>query len=93
MDEASRRLLARARSSRVELYRLLKLYYLKTTMPSPSQYAELERVLLNTSGDSPLASRFRALFSLRSLGTDEAIQIIGKGLHSPIQLSWTTQLK
>lgn len=39
----------------------------------------LQAALLNTTGDVPLHKRFRALFTLKSLKTDEAIQIISKG--------------
>ncbi|GAO46823.1 Deoxyhypusine hydroxylase [Saitoella complicata NRRL Y-17804] len=43
----------------------------------------LEETLLNKSGDVPLALRFRALFSLKALGTEgnvRAIEIIAEGL-------------
>ncbi|TFY69898.1 hypothetical protein EVJ58_g132 [Rhodofomes roseus] len=44
-----------------------------------AKLAALEATLLNTSGNVPLHSRFRALFTLKSLRTDEAIRIISKG--------------
>lgn len=45
--------------------------------------AELERILLNTSGDASLAQRFRALFTLKAVGkSDErVVGVIGKGAH------------
>lgn len=39
----------------------------------------LERTLLNASGKVPLAKRFRALFTLRAVGSHRAIDIIGRG--------------
>jgi len=39
----------------------------------------LERQLLNTTGDVPLHSRFRALFTLKSLKSEAAITAIAKG--------------
>lgn len=39
----------------------------------------LERQLLNTTGDIPLHSRFRALFTLKSLKSEAAIAAISKG--------------
>ncbi|KAL4260706.1 Deoxyhypusine hydroxylase [Pleurotus pulmonarius] len=46
----------------------------------------LQAALLNTTGDVPLHKRFRALFTLKSLKTDEAIQIISKGFEDPSAL-------
>lgn len=46
---------------------------------SEEEYQTLEATLLNTSGDVPLAKRFRALFTLRNLKTRRAIDIIGQG--------------
>lgn len=59
-------------------------------MPGPvtataDEYSELEATLLNTSGDVPLAKRFRALFTLRGLKSHRAIEIIGQGE------SWTSE--
>jgi len=53
-------------------------------MPGPAtataqEYNELEATLLNTTGDVPLAKRFRALFTLRGLKSHRAIDIIGQG--------------
>ena len=39
----------------------------------------LERQLLNTTGDVPLHSRYRALFTLKSLKSEAAIAVIAKG--------------
>lgn len=46
---------------------------------TPAEYDELEATLLNTSGEVPLAKRFRALFTLRNLKSHRAIDIIGQG--------------
>jgi deoxyhypusine monooxygenase len=48
---------------------------------SPDQLEELERVLVNTSGNVSLAQRFRALFTLKAVGKSDlrVIDIIGKG--------------
>ena len=43
--------------------------------------AALEASLLNTSGKVPLHNRFRALFTLKSLKTEEAVKIIAKGWY------------
>jgi deoxyhypusine monooxygenase len=53
-----------------------------TTQISQSKLGELETLLLNTSGNVPLHNRFRALFTLKSLKTDQAVEIIGKGRRS-----------
>ncbi|KAK9246206.1 armadillo-type protein [Lipomyces tetrasporus] len=45
---------------------------------------QLRAILTNASGDTPLAHRFRALFSLKSLGKEginEAIDIIGEAFN------------
>ncbi|EIN12414.1 Deoxyhypusine hydroxylase [Punctularia strigosozonata HHB-11173 SS5] len=46
---------------------------------SLSTLEALEATLLNRSGNVPLHNRFRALFTLKSLKTDQAVEIIGKG--------------
>lgn len=46
---------------------------------SPSDLKSLEDCLLNTSGKVPLHVRFRALFTLKGLKSEEAVNIIGKG--------------
>ena len=40
----------------------------------------LEECLLNVSGKVPLDVRFRALFTLKGLKNDEAVEIISKGM-------------
>lgn len=54
----------------------------------------LEDVLLNTSGNVLLHNRFRALFTLKSFKSEEAIQIISKGSfslpHQSFDLIWPT---
>jgi deoxyhypusine monooxygenase len=51
------------------------------TVPNPSlaELQELEACLLNTSGNVPLHQRYRALFTLKALKSEEAIKIISKG--------------
>lgn len=46
---------------------------------SPATLAALEASLLNTSGNVALHNRFRALFTLKALKTDDAVRIISKG--------------
>ncbi|ORX51620.1 ARM repeat-containing protein [Hesseltinella vesiculosa] len=43
-------------------------------------YEHLETVLCNTTGQYPLAERFRALFTLKNIGDEKSIDIIGKAL-------------
>lgn len=43
---------------------------------------ELSDCLLNKSGKVPLPARFRALFALKYLGDEKAIDIIGQGILS-----------
>lgn len=52
-------------------------------MASEADYQRLKDTLHNTSGDVPLANRFRALFSLKGLANDRAIDIIGAGESNP----------
>ena len=40
----------------------------------------LEATLLNTGGSTPLAQRFRALFTLKAIQGPESIDIICKGV-------------
>lgn len=54
---------------------------LESVFPQPN-FGELERVLLGISLNDkpvPLAERFRALFSLKALKTDQAVDIVAKG--------------
>ncbi|KAF9013537.1 MFBC-like protein [Cyathus striatus] len=46
---------------------------------SPAELKALEETLLNTSGNVPLHNRFRALFTLKALKTEDAVKIISKG--------------
>ena len=43
---------------------------------------ELAECLLNKSGKVPLPARFRALFALKYLGDERAIEIIGQGKNA-----------
>ncbi|KAH7096431.1 ARM repeat-containing protein [Auriculariales sp. MPI-PUGE-AT-0066] len=45
---------------------------------SPEELAALESTLLNTNGSIPLAQRFRALFTLKAIKSNESIDIISK---------------
>lgn len=45
----------------------------------PSAHASLAALLWNTTGQTPLHLRFRALFSLKNLNTLQAVEIIGRG--------------
>lgn len=45
-------------------------------------HEELSDCLLNKSGQVPLPARFRALFALKYLGDEKAIDIIGQGILS-----------
>lgn len=46
---------------------------------TPAQLAVLRDTLLDTSGQTPLHERFRALFMLKAVGSDEVVQIISEG--------------
>jgi hypothetical protein len=53
------------------------------TIEDPSSLSSFAIALLNKSGNTPLAVRFRALFALKSLaseGSNEAVDIIAEGL-------------
>jgi hypothetical protein len=53
------------------------------TIEDPSSLVSLATALLNRSGNTPLAVRFRALFALKALaseGSNEAVNIIAQGL-------------
>jgi len=52
------------------------------TVEDPSSLSSLGNALLNRSGETPLAVRFRALFALKALageGSKEAVDIIAQG--------------
>ncbi|KAI0269778.1 deoxyhypusine hydroxylase [Gloeopeniophorella convolvens] len=53
---------------------------------SQTELSNLEASLLNTSGNVPLHNRFRALFTLKALKSEEAIRIISKGFQDPSAL-------
>ena len=44
-----------------------------------SELNNLEALLLNIHGNVPLHNRFRALFTLKALKSDQAVHIISKG--------------
>jgi len=46
---------------------------------SQAELSTLETSLLNLSGNVPLHIRFRALFTLKALKSEEAVRIISKG--------------
>lgn len=48
---------------------------------SSATLAELEALLLNTSGSTSLWDRYRAMFSLRNIGTPEAVAVLCRGLR------------
>lgn len=56
---------------------------------SSEEYAQLEATLLNTSGDVPLAKRFRALFTLKAIKSHRAIDIIGRGGRTSLYETFT----
>ncbi|KAJ7695680.1 armadillo-type protein [Mycena rosella] len=56
------------------------------TTISDSNLKILEDSLLNKSGDVLLHSRFRALFTLKSLKTEEAVRVISAGFQDPSAL-------
>jgi hypothetical protein len=56
---------------------------------SQSELNNLEALLLNTSGNVPLHNRFRALFTLKALKSDQAIIIIAKGRPFNVQIRAT----
>lgn len=47
---------------------------------------KLEEILVNASGAHSLPLRFRALFALRNIKTDRAVEIIGKAFSDPSAL-------
>ncbi|KAJ3197365.1 deoxyhypusine hydroxylase [Irineochytrium annulatum] len=56
-------------------------------MTAGDDHAALEAILLNKlPKPTPLCSRFRALFALKSLRDDRAVDIIGKGFTDPSAL-------
>jgi deoxyhypusine monooxygenase len=59
------------------------------TIENPSSLSSYADALLNRSGNTPLAVRFRALFALKALageGNNKAVDIIAEGSPFPICL-------
>ena len=54
----------------------------KFSMITTTDLDTLRDSLLNTAGNVPLHTRFRALFTLKSLKNEEAVQIICQGLQT-----------
>ena len=46
---------------------------------TPQHMSLLRDTLLNTSGQTPLHERFRALFMLKAVGNEEVVQIVSEG--------------
>jgi len=57
-----------------------------TFVCSPERFQQLADVLANKSGKEPLPGRFRALFSLRAVDTDEAVHAISVAFNDPSAL-------
>ena len=55
---------------------------------SQSDLGNLEALLLNNAGNVPLHNRFRALFTLKALKSEEAVHIISKGPDCFFWLRW-----
>lgn len=51
---------------------------------SPSELESLKDCLLNKSQDVALHTRFRALFTLKALKSEDAVNIISKGAISSL---------
>lgn len=45
----------------------------------PNAYGRLQKVLMEA--EAPISDRFRAIFTLKSLGTVEAVNILAEGIH------------
>ncbi|KAJ3294245.1 hypothetical protein HK104_003822 [Borealophlyctis nickersoniae] len=58
----------------------------KAARDDPETLSRLEAVLCNTDGTTPLHKRFRALFTLKSLGNDACVDIIAKAFADPSAL-------
>jgi len=59
---------------------------------SPTELKSLEDCLCNTSGNVPLHTRFRALFTLKALKSEDAVTVISKGMMITIISLATTYL-
>ncbi|KAI0004575.1 deoxyhypusine hydroxylase [Russula compacta] len=53
---------------------------------SQAELSNLEASLLNVSGNVSLHNRFRALFTLKAIKSEEAVDIISKGFQDPSSL-------
>jgi deoxyhypusine monooxygenase len=47
---------------------------------SPEQFKALADCLLDNSGKTPLHERFRALFTLKAVASEEAVETIASGM-------------
>jgi hypothetical protein len=54
-------------------------FSMSSTVVSPSELKSLEDCLCNANGNTPLHTRFRALFTLKALKTEDAVKIISTG--------------
>ena len=57
-------------------------------MISSTDLQVLEDTLLNKSGSVPLHTRFRVLFTLKSLKNEDAARIISAGPRSNLYVKW-----
>jgi deoxyhypusine monooxygenase len=49
---------------------------------SPEQFKSLADCLLDNSGKTPLHERFRALFTLKAVASEQAVEVIASGKSS-----------
>lgn len=57
-----------------------------STDVSNETYSTLKASLLNESGNVPLHERYRTLFTLKSLKTEKAVEIISAGMFLILRL-------
>ncbi|KAJ9118080.1 hypothetical protein QFC24_006352 [Naganishia onofrii] len=53
---------------------------------SPEQFKSLADCLLDNSGKTPLHERFRALFTLKAVASEQAVEVIASGFADPSAL-------
>ncbi|KAJ9102839.1 hypothetical protein QFC19_004567 [Naganishia cerealis] len=53
---------------------------------SPEQFKALADCLLDSSGKTPLHERFRALFTLKAVASEQAVEVIASGFADPSAL-------
>ncbi|KAJ9119196.1 hypothetical protein QFC22_003688 [Naganishia vaughanmartiniae] len=53
---------------------------------SPEQFKTLADCLLDNSGKTPLHERFRALFTLKAVASEQAVEVIASGFADPSAL-------